>query len=238
VGRQVYVDDDTSAASRPERLYWSYETWLKQMESRVSSVVGGDGAIMAVRRELFGCLDPDTACDFVLPLQLVARGYRGVYEPRAVCAERTAPSSKDEFRRKVRIINRSFLGTLKAPEILNPLRLGAFAVQLWFHKVLRWLMPLPLTILLAANLALVIVSGDLTYRISLAGQAILYGVAGAYYLGLTWLRLPGRLCYYFCLVNLAAAVAIFDLIRGKRYAAWVPSRAIPCALGTKQSGIS
>eukprot|EP00913_Durusdinium_trenchii_P010897 g10226.t1 len=112
VGQQRYVSDPSDVSSA-ESSYWKYETWIKEQESRVGSVVGGDGAISAIRRELFRPLRDDDISDFTLPLQIIAQGYRGVYEPDAVCHEKTATSFRGEFRRKSRIVNRSLRAVLR-----------------------------------------------------------------------------------------------------------------------------
>ena len=53
VGAALYVDTDSSSASASEDSYWQYEMFMKNLESRLHSVVGGDGAIYAIRRELY-----------------------------------------------------------------------------------------------------------------------------------------------------------------------------------------
>ncbi|MCB0314309.1 MAG: glycosyltransferase family 2 protein, partial [Calditrichaeota bacterium] len=70
--------------------------------------VGGDGAIYAIRRNLFWTLKDDDINDFVNPLQIVAKGYRGIFNPQAICYEDAAEAFGKEFRRKRRIVNRSW----------------------------------------------------------------------------------------------------------------------------------
>ena len=115
VGHQRY-SRGTGAAARSESAYWTYEVKLKVWESRLSSVVGGDGAIMAIRRELFTPLRNDDINDFLIPLRIVVAGYRGVFDAEAFCYEDAAPDFAGEFKRKVRIVNRSFRA-LGAPQM-------------------------------------------------------------------------------------------------------------------------
>ena len=140
VGQQRY-EKDCAEISVAESLYWKYESWLKERETRLGSVVGGDGAIYAIRRSLFKPLRPDDISDFTLPLMIVADGFRGIYEPEAICYERTASSFGGEFRRKIRIVNRSLRAVTRVPQVLNPFRVGVFSLQLFLHKVLRWFAP-------------------------------------------------------------------------------------------------
>ena len=120
VGEARYVNTSTSSASTSENTYWQYEIMIKKMESKVHSVVGGDGAIYATRRELYEPLEQTDINDFVNPLQIIAKGYRGVYEPAAICYEDPAGDFAREFKRKTRIVNRSFSAILRIPAVLNP----------------------------------------------------------------------------------------------------------------------
>lgn len=215
--------DDSSTES--EDTYWSYEIWIKTLESSLGSVVGGDGAIYAIRRSLYRDLAPGDLSDFVNPLQIVDQGYRNVYEPAAVSWEGGAEGYGAEFRRKVRIVNRAWRATFKMRALLNPFRHGFFAFQFLSHKVLRWLAPWLLALIFGANLLCV---GEApVYRLLLAGQVLCYGLAA-----LGWL-LAGRggvvgrvatIPYYFCLVNLASLVALVEVLGGKEYRTWASSR--------------
>ena len=224
-GYQRYVDED-SAANQSESLYWRYETWLKIQESKIGSPVCGDGAILAIRAELFEPLRDDDIADTILPLKIVARGYRGVFDEEAVCYERTAEDFAGEFRRRARIVNRALGAVLRVPQTLNPFRVGVFAYQLLVHKLLRWFVPFFLLAMLVASTYLA-ARGHETYVVLLAMQFLFYGVA---LLGLVpgvrhWK--PVYVTYYFCLANTAAALGVIRLVLGKRIATWSPERAQP-----------
>lgn len=225
VGHQRYLDAAGSAVSRAEQLYWAYEVFLKKCESRLGSVVGGDGAIYAIRAELFSPLEADDINDFVNPLQIVARGYRGVFDEEAFCHEHTASSFQGEFRRKTRIVNRSLRGLLRVPAVLNPLRVGWFAYQITFHKLLRWFVPYFLISLFLGTAALAGRGEGSMYAALLGAQLVFYGAAA----GRAWTPW-GRskvfyIPYYFCLVNLAAFRGTLSVLGGHRYVTWTPDRA-------------
>jgi cellulose synthase/poly-beta-1,6-N-acetylglucosamine synthase-like glycosyltransferase len=222
VGYQRYVDDE-SATYESESLYWRYETWLKVQESRVGSVVCGDGAIYAIRSELFEPLRADDINDFYLPLRIIARGYRGVFDKEAMCTERTAEDFAGEFRRKARIVNRSLRAVCRVPEVLNPFQVGGFAFQLLFHKVLRWFVPLFLVSMLASS-GLLAWSGDVVYAIVLLGQLMFYGVACLRWVPVIGDLKPVYVAYYFCLVNVAAAVGVLGCLLGRSISTWRPER--------------
>jgi cellulose synthase/poly-beta-1,6-N-acetylglucosamine synthase-like glycosyltransferase len=141
VGAALYTDGKTSAAAASEDIYWRYEIKLKTLESKLHSVVGGDGAIYAIRRDLFIELDAKDINDFVNPLQIIAQGYRGVFDAEANCLEETAGDFSKEAKRKQRIVNRSFRGLMKVKEVMNPFKFGFFSFEVISHKLLRWLIP-------------------------------------------------------------------------------------------------
>ena len=223
VGESTYADVD-SDAGESESLYWRYETTIKMMESRASSVVGGDGAIYAVRRSLYRPMAADVLSDFVNPLQVIEQGYRCIFEPNAISVEEVAGSFEKEFKRKVRIVNRAWRATMSMKRLLNPLRYKLFAWQLISHKFLRWLVPLFLALLLITN---VLISGKgFIYLIILAAQIVFYVLAlvGVLVRKQRDLNQVLYVPYYFCLVNIASARGIMEVYIGKTYTTWSTAR--------------
>jgi cellulose synthase/poly-beta-1,6-N-acetylglucosamine synthase-like glycosyltransferase len=212
-------------SQRSEGAYWKYEIFIKRFESALGSVVGGDGAVYSIRRSLFVPMRADALSDFVNPLQIARAGYRVVYEPAARCWESAADDFGKEFRRKVRIVNRAWRALLSMAALMNPIRYGGFAIALISHKLLRWLVPLFLVVLLFANAALALRS--LFYGLVLAGQCLFYLLALLGWLMRTrpWLPRMVSIPYYFCLVNVASAIGILDAYRGKTYTTWTTARA-------------
>ncbi|MFK8053053.1 MAG: glycosyltransferase family 2 protein [Woeseiaceae bacterium] len=222
IGESTYTPPETDSG-RAETAYWDYEIWIKALESQLGSVVGGDGAIYAVRRSLYIPLHPEALSDFVNPLQVVKAGFRCVYEPTAISYEEAAEDFHKEYRRKVRIVNRAWNAMLSLKEMLNPFRFGWFSAKLWSHKVLRWWVPAMMVGALVTNCFLL--DRSHIYWVTLIGQLSFYTLAFVGYLKRgdeqpVWLRIP----YYFCLVNFAAAVGIFEAMTGKKYKIWTTAR--------------
>ncbi len=223
-GESRYRIEENDASTEAENKYWTYELWIKGLESELGSLVGADGAIYAVRRELYSDLAASDLSDFVNPLQVVARGYRNVYESRAVSYEGGAEGFGAEFRRKVRIVNRAWRATLKLRGLLNPWRHGFFAIQFLSHKVLRWFVPVFLLVTLGANLWLA--PGSAFYSVTLTAQGLLYASALAGML-LERVGRPAGLLnvpYYFCAVNIASLLGIVQALTGRTYTTWNSSR--------------
>jgi cellulose synthase/poly-beta-1,6-N-acetylglucosamine synthase-like glycosyltransferase len=224
VGESTY-NDPAAQSERSESLYWKYETALKRMESQIGSVVGGDGAIYAIRKALYVPMRADAISDFVNPLQIVRAGYRCVYEPEARSYEQAADDFGKEFRRKVRIVNRAWRALFKMTDLLNPFGYGFFSLELVSHKLLRWLVPVFLVALLVLNL--LILDRHLIFELAFVGQVAFYGLAAVGFSFRHRSKTPALLSipFFFCLVNVASAMGILDAFRGKTYTTWTTARA-------------
>jgi cellulose synthase/poly-beta-1,6-N-acetylglucosamine synthase-like glycosyltransferase len=148
------TDRGLAAAGQGTAFYWRYEKFLRASESRVDSTIGATGAIYAIRRELFEPIPEDTILDDVLiPLRIVRRGYRVIFEPDARAYDQVSATAREEFARKARTIAGTFQLFARERWLFNPLR-----NRLWFetlsHKALRLTIPALQVFLLAANIAL------------------------------------------------------------------------------------
>lgn len=224
VGNARYADKSSPTPSaEAEGIYWKLETWMKKKESAFESVVGGDGAIYAIRRELYTPLRSTDINDFLNPLQIINCGYQGIFEPAAISYEDTAESFQKEFRRKIRIVSRSFNVIFRVPGVLNPFRNLRHWLLLVSHKLLRWLAPFFLILLLALSLLLWQLP---FYRFSALLQMVFYAVAfGGWILpGARRAWKPLSLAYYFCLVNLASMIGCVKCLRRDLSGTWNPPR--------------
>lgn len=223
VGESGYRDS-SAAADVEERRYWSYESAIKAAESDLGSVVGGDGAIYAIRRELYEPMPHDGLSDFLNPLQIVRREFRFVYDPSAKCFEDGAETFAGEYRRKVRIVNRAWRTAMRMRELLNPLKYGLFAVQFASHKIMRWLVPFILAGLFLSSAA--IAGSSPVGALAFALQSIFYALAFAGALLRSRKTMPTFLGipYYFTMVNIASARGVIEAQLGKTYTTWTTVR--------------
>ena len=127
--------EDADGSNR-EGLYWRYELWLREQESRLGSVTGGNGSIYALRREDYVEVDPRWGHDLALPYRMVQRGRRAVYEPDALAFERPTPTNETEYARKVRMFEHCWEITLRG-SMLRGLPPG-YLVSMLSHRVLRY----------------------------------------------------------------------------------------------------
>jgi cellulose synthase/poly-beta-1,6-N-acetylglucosamine synthase-like glycosyltransferase len=224
-GNSCYSEDFQSAAHVQESSYWQYEQAIRALESRLGSTVGGDGAIFAIRRNLYRPLSSDAINDLVIPLQIVTRGYRAIFEPAAIGFEPSAGDFSGEFRRKRRIVNRSWRGIRSIPQVLSPVAVGIFAWQVWSHKVLRWLM-LPV-ILAGAVACFAALPAGTIYRIGalfFVASFITAGIGGMAKDSLGRLSQIMHGVFYFYMVNLAAILGVLSAMAGRVEVLWTPER--------------
>jgi cellulose synthase/poly-beta-1,6-N-acetylglucosamine synthase-like glycosyltransferase len=142
VSGKVILTDSAPALDKPAENYYSLEWFLQACASSIYSMVGADGAMYALRRELFRPCPADTLIeDLVIPMEVIRQGKRVVHEPDAVGWERGPASLREEFRRKVRIAAGAAQGLLRGnawPPASAPLSFGFVFVS---HKLLRWISP-------------------------------------------------------------------------------------------------
>ena len=218
-GELRYLNPDSGGAGQGEGLYWRYEQFLKRRESQLGSLVGVNGSIYAVRRQLFEELEADIISDFIMPIRVRRAGYRVVYAPTAVAREYVSKGFGAELRRRTRIIARSLYGLWTERGILNPFAYGLFSLQVLSHKLIRWLVPLFLIIAFVGSVRL---TASEPGRALLALQLLFYGLA---LMGALAPRVLGRfrLFYvpaYFCAINLGALFGLLRFLTGHRYTVW------------------
>ncbi len=192
--------------SNKEGLYWRYELAVRDAESRLSSVTGGNGSIYAVRRSDYVEVDPRFGHDLSLPYLMVQRGRRAVYEHAAVAFEKPTPTNETEYRRKVRMFEHCWLILLRGRMFR---RLGpVYGLEIVSHRLLRYTSGLLHLVLLASSLALV--ADGWVYDVVLGAQL---GLAAAAALGVGIAR-------YYVLVTWATLVSLWNYVRRGVPATW------------------
>jgi cellulose synthase/poly-beta-1,6-N-acetylglucosamine synthase-like glycosyltransferase len=223
-GRLVYVDPSESRVGRGAKSYWNYETFLKRHESRACSLIGVSGCLYAVRRSAYVPLYDEACSDFIIATKMFEQGLRTIYQPDAVCSEETNQRQDNELRMRVRVIAQTFTDLWRHRSMLNPFRSGLYGIQLISHKVMRYLVPFFLIALIASSG--ILSTNSVFYRVLFALQGLGYLCAAFSWL-LEKVGVRSRvlaLPHYFVLANLASMIALFQFLRGERYARWEPIR--------------
>ena len=205
-----------------EAGYWRYESVLKQMESRLGSCTGAEGAFFAIRRKLYPYLqDPAQADDMAISLRVALAGFRLVQSPGALVYEVAPEQAHTEFLRKARVTNHGLRALINLRERLW--LSGWFSVALISHKLLRYLLPSLLILLLLSNILLVqqnaFYATTLILQLALlllAGIGQLLPDSGRKTLPLIWMP------YFFIRSNMAMLHGLISVLRGKRCTTWEP----------------
>ena len=207
---QVRFVNDTG--TNQEGLYWRYEMWLREHESALASVTAGNGAIYAVRPELY---EPAEGHDLALPFTIVKRGRRAVYVPRARASEKMVPTVEGEWARKRRMMSYAWpivvQGGLLDPRGYPPL----YALMMASHRLLRY--STPLLHVLAAVATLALLGRGRTYAAAGAVQAA--ALVGAYAGGRARSR-PLLVARYYVLTTAALAAGLYDWLRHGAQVGW------------------
>jgi len=215
-GRLVYTNPEGAAAAAGERAYWSFEMILKRASSRLGSLPGANGSLFALRRELYAPISERRGDDFELPIRAILQGKDSVLEPEAISEEMAGGRYRDEFRRKVRIINWMLVSAVILLREAIAARRWLLAFQLISHKLNRWAVPFWLIPLFPVSLILAPRGGF--YLLAAAAQVFLYAgaIAGlaVYKLRLEVPRIL-MLPHYFVVVNLASFAGIISAMAGR-----------------------
>jgi cellulose synthase/poly-beta-1,6-N-acetylglucosamine synthase-like glycosyltransferase len=200
-----------------ESVYWRYEQLLKALGSKVGAVLGATGAVYAVRKSLYNPPNPARADDFETAVSTRIQGYACLYNPRAIAAEPT-PDNSSQYHRLVRIVSWmigsafSLLG-----KAVKKGRVG-LALQLAFHKILRWNMGFFAIAASIAGILLGVVDSHSNPVFVCVAVFNVLAVVGK----IAGNRFPSplRLPYFFWLMSIASLAGVARAVTSRAAATW------------------
>lgn len=232
-GAKVILSGD-GALGASEGLYWKYEAFIKEQETRLGCCVGATGENSAIRRDLFEP-PPDHVIndDFYMATRVIKRGYRLVYVPNARSYERVSQSAQDEVVRRSRIVAGRYQAMAMAGRLL-PFDRPLIVWQIVSHKFMRMLMPLAMIGALLTNIVAVVLparpSGYSILHLSppfgwlvLLSQLLFYGLAWIGNRQTERAGIGGRLLYlpaFLVNSNLAAVVGLYRFLTKSQTTLW------------------
>lgn len=220
-GKVGIICKDEFKTSEGEGIYWRLEDFIRRQESMIHSVIGADGSIYAIRKDLF--IPPEEGVgysdDFIIAMQVIPQGYRLVYEPEAAAGEESSRDFSSEFKRKIRSTSGGLHGYLKLFKkgMFNP-----FSSPIWWqlisHRVMRFAVPWAMILLFLSNIFL----QSSFYKSILVAQICFYIFA------LLGLLLPEniikkRIFYIPCYLTLMQFIfipSLYRFVRGKTETKW------------------
>jgi len=206
-----------------EGAYVKYEMWLRRLESERAGLVGLSGSFFAVRKSVLTRWDASIPSDFACALMTNRAGLVAVSDGRVRGIYKDIKDPSKEYQRKVRTAIRGMAGLARLVEVMNPLRFGWFAFQVFSHKFMRWMVPWFLAGALLSS-GVLAYQGLQIYRALFVLQALGYAAILLAHVAPA-VRSIGlvRLAYYFVQANIALAHAGVLFIAGKRVVVWEPS---------------
>ena len=231
-GKVTMVDEQ----GRPsESLYWKVETKVRQWEARLGITLGASGAIYALRRSKFVApMRPIINDDLVIPTLVSLQHHCDVvFDETAVASASIPRGLKSEFERRRRI----GVGAMQCVNVVlsslcwrNHRSILAFVP----HKLLRWMSPFSLVVVVGCNVALM--SEDL-YRNLLLIQLLAYALAvyGCFAKSSGMLSRVARTARSFVLMNAALAAGILCWFKNPHQVMWEPTTRPNWSVITDQS---
>jgi cellulose synthase/poly-beta-1,6-N-acetylglucosamine synthase-like glycosyltransferase len=221
-GRELRPAKERLGMGRGEGLYNRIETLVKRLEGRVGNQVLLHGGIFAMRGELLPYIPDYLTHDAIVPARLVLAGYKVGYEPEAVSLEPYELDSRQDWHRRIRTVMQAYQSYLYVKEALNPLRSGFFAIQVWSHRILRWLV-LPLLVIIFVN-SLLLAGHSVLYLTLMGLQALAYLAAGVGFLLDRSGKRPAFFYFpfYFVYIHSAAFFALCLSWKGQKVTTWHP----------------
>lgn len=206
--------------SNKDSAYWRLEQFLKRAEARLGGLLGANGGIYAIRREVFSPIPSDTIIDdFCIAMTAAAKGWALAYEPNAVATEETPDEISDEYHRRVRIGIGNYQALFRHPEYLLQTN---WMTRLSYvsHKILRWFTPhlMAMAFLASAFLA----PHSTIYLALLVVQIAIYSFGVIIWRFRLQDRLPGpaAMLFFFLTLNWAFLVAFVRYMTGRYSGRW------------------
>lgn len=128
-------------SNQGEQQYWHWQNKIRTAESRLASVIGGNGAFYIMRSTLFEPLQSDTINDdFMLPMMVLNKGYQVILNEEVNSVEIAPTSLNQDFSRRQRIGAGNLQQLIRCQFLLHP---KSLTVSWLFAsgKGLRTLMP-------------------------------------------------------------------------------------------------
>ncbi len=155
-----------------EKKYLERENRIKYLEGiSMGAMIGAFGGCYSIRRNLFAEVPSNWLVDdFYIGMQVLRQGKKTINELSAICIEDVSNKLMEEFRRKVRISAGNFQNLFEFTDLMLPTKPG-IAFCFISHKVIRWITPFLLIIILLLNL--ILYKYGYLYELTLIGQCML-----------------------------------------------------------------
>ena len=216
-GSLIYAKDDDIASVTAENSYWDIELKMRKIESEISTIAAGNGAIYACKKSDYRHYDLVSSHDYEMPLYAGLNHKKALYNPDAIAVEKAGQTSKDEFKRKVRMQRRILTNLFTNLRRLNIFKYGYFSFFHFNHKTLRFLQAFNHIVLFVTNLALL--NDGVFYRIFFLLQVLFFTLAAIGKLSESKSKIF-YFPYYYTMMMVAQLKGAYNEATGKSKATW------------------
>lgn len=214
-GKLVYVNKENETG-KSESTYWNIDLKMREIESNIQTITAGNGAIYACRTNIYHDFDPIKCHDSAMPLYYALKGKRAIFNKEAIAYEKAGETSKDEFKRKVRMSRIVLSSILPELKILNIFKYKWFTYFYLGHRTCRYLLWLAHILLLITS---VILSNQVLYVIVLSIQLLVYITSILKHIFGFENRIINIL-YYYCMTILAQLKGVINTLTGRSKPFW------------------
>ena len=137
-GKLEYINSLENITSNAENTYWNFDLWMRKVESNISSITAGNGAIYAIRKDKIELIPAIQCHDGAYPTIRVLKGRRAIYEEKAIAYEKAGENTRDEFKRKIRMGRGILFSKYSKLQKYNPFKTGIFSYFYFCHRYLRY----------------------------------------------------------------------------------------------------
>lgn len=216
-GRLKYVNNFSTLSSEAENVYWNYDLLMRKIESDIKTITAGNGAIYAIRKSDYVEFPSIMCHDSAMPLYAALNHKRAIFNEKAIAYEKAGETTKDEFKRKVRMFRCILTMIFGFPKVYNIFKYGWFTYFYFCHRTLRYSLFLLHILCFITNLFLL--KEGIFYILTLTAQCLFYILA-----------LLGKYCfkkskafyypYYYSMTIVAQLVGAINQITGKSKPFW------------------
>ncbi|MDT2813653.1 glycosyltransferase family 2 protein [Vagococcus carniphilus] len=136
-GKLVYTNGDLNRTAETESSYWNYDLEMRKIESELSSITAGNGALYSVRRNDYEKIDPIYSHDSIFPPKFVVKGKKAKFNPNAIAFEKAGENLGDEFKRKIRMSRKIIKINFVDFQKYNMKKCGIFSFFYFSHRFCR-----------------------------------------------------------------------------------------------------
>lgn len=216
-GRLVYINGDLNETAKLESSYWDLEIQTRKLESELQTIVAGNGALYALRKDDYFDINLMESHDTAFPFNFAIQRKKALFNDKALVYEKAGENIRDEFKRKVRMRRRGFSSSIISLKPLNIFKYKWFTYFYIGHRYLRDILWIAHIMLLISNIFLSFRFENFTYVLIIHLLIYLLSfIQHHFQFNIKFIRF----LYYYMITVLAQFVGVYKQLTGKSKSFW------------------